>query len=67
VGETDQAKAEAERLITSKTLHDRHDQLETQALAEPDNGPLRLELAKLCDQLGRPADAARWRRNAARP
>ncbi len=66
MGETDRAKAEAERLSASKALHDRHDQLVTAALSEPDNGPLRLELANLCDQLGRPADAARWRRSAGR-
>ena len=66
LGETDRAKGEAERLTNSKTLHDRHDQLATQALAEPDNRPLRLELANLCEQLGRLADAARWRRSAGR-
>ena len=66
LGETDQAKAEAERLQASKILHERHDRLATQALAEPGNAPLRRELAELCDQLGRPADAARWRRSAGR-
>jgi hypothetical protein len=66
LGETDQAQAEAERLQASKILHERHDRLATQALAEPGNAPLRRELAELCDQLGRPADAARWRRSARR-
>ena len=66
LGETDQAQAEAERLQASKILHERHDRLATQALAEPGNAPLRRELAELCDQLGRPADAARWRRSAGR-
>jgi tetratricopeptide (TPR) repeat protein len=65
LGETDQAKAEAERLQASKTLHERHDRLATQALAEPGNTTVRRELAELCDELGRPADAARWRRSAA--
>ena len=65
LGETDQAKAEAERLQRSRELHDHHDQTATQALAEPGNTTLRLELARLSEQLGRPADAARWRRSAA--
>ncbi|MFN7766721.1 MAG: tetratricopeptide repeat protein [Planctomycetaceae bacterium] len=62
LGETDQAKAEAEKLLASQALNERHDRLAAKALAEPGNTSLRRELAQLCDELGRPADAARWRR-----
>jgi tetratricopeptide (TPR) repeat protein len=65
LGETDRAKAEADQLQASQALHDRHDSLATQAIAEPGNATVRLDLARLCDQLGRPTDAARWRRSAA--
>ena len=64
LGETDQAKAEAAKLQASQALQERHDRLATQALAEPGNTTVRRELAQLCDQLGRPTDAARWRRSA---
>lgn len=67
LGETEQAKAEAERLQQSKELHERHDRLATQALAEPANAEVRLELAEISGQLGRPADAVRWRRSAGQP
>jgi tetratricopeptide (TPR) repeat protein len=64
LGDTAASKAESERMLELRTLQLRRDELYTKALRQPSDASVRDELAAVCEQLGRNAEAVRWRRNA---
>lgn len=64
LGDAVAAKVESERMLASKELHQRHDALYSQAVLAPDDSEVRLRLADVCVELGRSAEAARWRHAA---
>jgi tetratricopeptide (TPR) repeat protein len=65
LGDSASSQTESERMLKSKALHQQHDALYTQAIARQADADVRLELAGVCEQLGKSDDAARWRRVAA--
>jgi Flp pilus assembly protein TadD len=64
LGDTSASKAESERMRELRGLQMRRDELFNRALRQPSDAGVRDELAAVCEQLGRNAEAVRWRRNA---
>ncbi|MSR60158.1 MAG: tetratricopeptide repeat protein [Planctomycetaceae bacterium] len=64
LGDSAAGKAESERMLESKKLHQRHDELYSQVIDRPSDADVRLDLARVCEQLGRTDEAAHWRQAA---
>lgn len=64
LGRTADSRRELERKEASQELRDRLTRLNLQAMDEPRNAEIRDELARVCDELGKPELAAMWRKAA---
>ncbi|MFN0054369.1 MAG: tetratricopeptide repeat protein [Planctomycetales bacterium] len=65
LGDREASEAASAQMVASQTLQKHMDQLITRAIKQPTDAEVREELAAVCEKLGMPAEATRWRQAAA--